>query len=238
MQYMGSKNRIAKEIFPIMDSAARERGASVWIEPFVGGANMLDKVPDTYRRIGIDYSPHVIKALIAVRDFVDLLPEEVSEQYYREIRDYEPDPIRSWVRFVCSFGAKFNAGYARNKAGQNYAKAGVSNAKKQSPNIQGTELINASYEYCSSFKNCIIYCDPPYEGTSSYKTGAFDHIKFWDWCRRMAVHNLVFVSEYNAPEDFICVWAGEIKTNFASQRTEATHKAVERLFTHKMQKYL
>lgn len=28
----------------------------------------------------------------------------------------------------------------------------------------------------------------------------------------------------------ICVWEGEVKTNFASQRDEATHKAVEKLF--------
>ena len=33
-----------------------------------------------------------------------------------------------------------------------------------------------------------------------------------------------------APDDFICVWEGEVKTNFASQRDEATHKAVEKLF--------
>ncbi len=65
---------------------------------------------------------------------------------------------------------------------------------------------------------------------TSYKTGAFDHPKFWDWCRKMSENNLVFVSEYKAPDDFICVWEGEIKTNFASQRDEATHKAVEKLF--------
>ena len=35
---------------------------------------------------------------------------------------------------------------------------------------------------------------------------------------------------YYTPDDFICVWEGEVKTNFASQRDEATHKAVEKLF--------
>jgi len=43
----------------------------------------------------------------------------------------------------------------------------------------------------------------------------------------------VFVSEYEAPDDFICVWQGEVKTNFASQRDAATHKAVEKLFRYK-----
>ena len=73
-------------------------------------------------------------------------------------------------------------------------------------------------------------CDPPYQGTTGYKTGAFDHDKFFEWCREQAKKNVVFVSEYNAPDDFECVWQGEIKTNFASNRKAATHKAVEKLF--------
>ena len=105
------------------------------------------------------------------------------------------------------------------------------NAKKQSPNLQGVELIKGSYEEHSYFKNCLIYCDPPYKGTTSYKAGVFDHDKFWDWCRRMAQKNCIFVSEYSAPEDFNCVWEGKIKTNFASQRKKSTHEAVEKLFT-------
>ena len=74
-------------------------------------------------------------------------------------------------------------------------------------------------------------CDPPYQGTTGYKTGAFDHDKFFDWCRKQKENgNVVFVSEYNAPDDFIEVWKGEIKTNFASNRKKATHNAVEKLF--------
>ena len=42
MQYMGSKNRIAKHILPIM--LAERKPDQWWVEPFVGGANMIDKV--------------------------------------------------------------------------------------------------------------------------------------------------------------------------------------------------
>jgi DNA adenine methylase len=49
----------------------------------------------------------------------------------------------------------------------------------------------------------------------------------------MSKKNSVFISEYVAPDDFECVWEGEVKTNFASQRSEATHKAVEKLFKSK-----
>lgn len=234
MKYMGSKRRIAKYILPIMLKEANKKGISTWVEPFVGGANLIDKVPNTFKRIGIDYNPHTIEALIAIRDFVNELPDAVSEDYYKSLKGSEPQPITSLIRFGASFGGKFEDGFARGKNNngttRNYWKETVNNAQKQSPLLQGIDFSKGSYDEYSHFENCLIYCDPPYEGTTSYKTGNFDHTKFWDWCRKMSEKNIVFISEYKAPDDFYCVWEGEIKTNFASQREEATHQAVERLF--------
>ena len=236
MKYMGSKNRIAKYILPIMLKGAKEKGITTWIEPFVGGANMIDKVPNEFKRIGIDFFGHCISALIAIRDFSNSLPVEITEEYYNKIKGTEPSPITSLIRFGASFGGKFENGYARGKSNsgisRNYWSETVRNAQKQSPNIQGIALLNDSYERCTKAKNCVIYCDPPYQGTTSYKTGAFDHDKFWEWCRVMSKDNLVFISEYSAPEDFECIWEGEVKTNFASQRKEATHTATEKLFKY------
>ena len=233
MKYMGSKARIAKHILPIMLKAASKNGITTWVEPFVGGGNMIDKVPASFTRIGIDFNPHTIEALIAIRDLVDKLPDSISEAEYKAIIGSEyASPIVSWLRFVASFGGKFDNGYAREAGSDEttFVGYGKRNAQKQSPNIQGVRLINDSYENQSYFEDCIIYCDPPYAGTTSYKTGSFDHDKFWEWCRKMSEKNLVFISEYRAPDDFICVWEGEVKTNFASQRQNATHSAVERLF--------
>lgn len=233
MVYMGSKNRLAKFILPIMLQKVKDKSITNWIEPFVGGGNIIDKIPKELKRVGIDYSAHAIESLIAVRDLVDKLPAEVTVEYYKSLKDTPPNPITSWVRFVCSFGGKFENGYARNKKDQNYALCGVRNAQKQSPNLQGVRFINDSYEVCSKAVNCLIYCDPPYQSTTSYKTGTFDHDKFWQWCREMSVKNSVYISEYNAPKDFECVWKGEQKTNFASTRKGATHVAIEKLFKYK-----
>ena len=234
MKYMGSKNRIAKIVLPIMIKEANEKGISTWVEPFVGGGNMIDKVPNNFQRIGIDYNAHTIEALIAIRDLVYELPTEVSEDYYKSLKGTEPTPVTSLIRFGASFGGKFEGGFARGKTNKgesrNYCEETVRNAKKQSQNLQGVKFINGSYDEYLEFENCLIYCDPPYEGTTSYKTGVFNHPKFWDWCRKMSKKNLVFICEYKAPDDFICVWEGEVKTNFASQRNKATHKAVEKLF--------
>ena len=202
-----------------------------WVEPFVGGANMIDKVPSSYERIGYDLNDHCIHALIDIRDNVEGLPDSVSEDYYRSLFGLKPAPINSWIRFMLSFGGKLDNGYAREKGSDEttFCGYGKRNALKQSPKIQNVQFICDSYENLD-FRNCLIYCDPPYQGTSGYKTGAFDHEKFFEWCRQQAKNNIVFVSEYNAPDDFECVWQGEIKTNFASQRKSAAHNAVEKLF--------
>lgn len=231
MKYMGSKNRIAKHLLPIMLAECEKHNIEKWVEPFVGGANMIDKVPDSFERIGYDLNNHVIHALIDIRDNVDVLPDSVSESDYRALFGLKPAPINSWIRFMLSFGGKLDNGYAREKGSDEttFCGYGKRNALKQSPKIQNVQFICDSYENLS-FENTLIYCDPPYAGTSGYKTGAFDHDKFFDWCREQAKNNIVFVSEYNAPDDFECVWQGEIKTNFASQRKTATHNAIEKLF--------
>lgn len=233
MKYMGSKNRIAKHLLPIMLAEAEKHGITKWVEPFVGGANMIDKVPDSFERIGYDLNPHTIAALIGIRDQVDTFPDEISEQYYNSVKGHSPNSFTSLVRFGASFGGKFENGYARGRSAdntsRNYWAETKRNAIKQSQKIQTVQFICDSYENLD-LDDCLIYCDPPYQGTTGYKTGTFNHDKFFDWCREQTKRNIVFVSEYNAPDDFIEVWQGEIKTNFASSRKTATHNAIEKLF--------
>ena len=232
MKYMGSKNRIAKHILPIMLKEMQDKGYTTWVEPFVGGGNMIDKVPNEYKRIGIDLNGHVIQALTDIRDKPELLPEKFSFDERKYWREQPPTEFMSWACIVTSFGADLLGGYAREKGSDDatFCGYGKRNALKQSSKLQSVFLFNAQYDYFE-FENSLIYCDPPYQKTSGYKTGEFNHGEFFEWCRKMkAKGNSVFVSEYNAPDDFELVWQGEIKTNFSSQRKEATHKAVEKLF--------
>lgn len=232
MKYMGSKNRIAKHILPIMLAEAEKNNITTWVEPFVGGANMIDKVTESYTRIGYDLNGHVIQALLDIRDKVQELPEIFTCDDRKYWKLQQPTTLKSWACIVTSFGADLNGGYSREAGSDDttFCGYGKRNALKQSPKIQSVEFICSSYKDVK-VENALIYCDPPYQGTTGYKTGAFQHEEFFQWCRDMkAKGNIVFVSEYNAPDDFEVVWQGEIKTNFSSQRKEATHKAVEKLF--------
>lgn len=124
MIYMGSKNRIAKYILPIMLAEAKKNKITTWVESMVGGGNVIDKVPASFKRIGFDLNPHVIIALKDIRDNPNDLPESVTEEYYNSIKKTPPNHITSWVRFVCSFGSKFEDSYAKNKKSDIFTYAG------------------------------------------------------------------------------------------------------------------
>ena len=54
-------------------------------------------------------------------------------------------------------------------------------------------------------------------------------IAVWNWCREKAKQgHTIFVSEYNAPVDFECVWMQEVSSNLTNK--DKGKKAVEKLF--------
>lgn len=74
----------------------------------------------------------------------------------------------------------------------------------------------------------VVYCDPPYAGTGGYGR-EFDNEAFWQWCRTRDFP--VYVSEYQAPEDFISIWCKEKRRLFNDRGLSSN--SVEHLFLHK-----
>ena len=240
MKYMGSKNRIAKHLLPIM-LASRTEGMN-WVEPFVGGANMIDKVDG--ERIGADFNEYLI-------DFFNELkkgwtpPKHVTKEEYYAIKENKEDDTKMtlWAGICCSYGGKWFGGYAddypesrRLKNGNlpNYQKESRNSVLKQSENLKGVKFVHSSYQDLEIPLNSLIYCDPPYEGTTKYKDG-FKHAEFWEWCRTKSKEgHKVFISEYNAPADFECV--KEVSTN--TQLSKGNIKKTEKLFIYNPNKAL
>lgn len=75
----------------------------------------------------------------------------------------------------------------------------------------------------------VVYCDPPYAGVKGYDERNFDNVFFWEW-----VHTRdypVYVSEYNAPDDFTSIWQKGIAKKGAGGKS-AHKKAIEHVFVH------
>lgn len=232
MKYMGSKNRIAKYILPII---LKDRQPNqYYVETFCGGCNTIDKVDGL--RIANDSHFYLIEMFKALQDGW-VPPTYVSEHEYKTIKNV-PEAYQPWlvgfVGFGCSYSGKWWGGFARNVSKdaptRNYCNESKRNLLKQTPNIKGIEFHNKSYIDLEIPVNSIIYCDPPYKGVTGYKD-KFDHEVFWEWCRKMSKSgHKVFISEYNAPEDFKCVWSKEICSSLT--KDTGSKKGIEKLFIY------
>ena len=140
MKYMGSKARIAKHILPII---LKNRKPEQWyVEPFVGGANMIDKVDGN--RMGNDINKYLIALLQHLSN--GFIPEEISREKYNSIREFKsnfPDWLVGYAGVCCSYSGKWFGGFAgevNTKGGvSNYQKEAIANIEKQSKNLKHIE---------------------------------------------------------------------------------------------------
>ena len=89
MKYMGSKSRIAKHIVPIIQKYIDNNNIQYYIEPFVGGANVIDKIK-CKTKIGTDKNRYLIALLNRAKDDLPLY-EKVSKELYDKARTaYNP----------------------------------------------------------------------------------------------------------------------------------------------------
>jgi DNA adenine methylase len=98
------------------------------------------------------------------------------------------------------------------------------------PIFMNTKIHLKSYDKLKP-KTSLIYCDPPYENTTGYGKNIFDNTKFWKIMREWSKNNIVFISEYNAPSDFICVSEQEKYSTLSGNSTRSIR--VEKLFIYK-----
>ena len=236
MKYVGSKNRISKYIAPILQDYIDENNIKTYYEPMVGGGNMIDKI-HCETRIGNDIHPQLI-AMFEELQRGWQPPSHISEEEYNRVRENKeiyPDYYVGYVGFNSTFGAKYFGGYARGFKADGVTPRDISNEAyrnlmKQVPQVMDVKFLCSDYldnEYCK-LENALIYVDPPYQNTTKYATDDFNYEKFWDWCREMSKHNKVFVSEYNAPNDFECIWSKKVTTSLKVHKHE---DRVEKLFT-------
>lgn len=233
MKYMGSKARFAKELLPII--LAGRKKDQWYVEPFVGGANMIDKVDGN--RIGNDSNEYLIAFLSALAD--GYIPPIITREEYSRIQknkgDY-PKEIVGWAGFGCSYSGKWFGGFAGEvktliNTTRNYQQEAQKNALKQAPFLKGIIFKSGSYLDLELPKDAIVYCDPPYAETTKYKDD-FDHNRFWEWCDEVAKTHTIFVSEYTAPDNWKCVWEKEVGSSLsANGKSGGRKQSVERLFT-------
>lgn len=235
MRYMGGKGRIAKRLAEVMLELSDKRG--VYVEPFLGGGAVAEQMVGHFETAHLsDAHPDLILMWEAVANQGWEPPTEVSEDHYKALRHAAPSPERGFVGMGGSFGGKWFGGYARggfqsNGQPRNHQAESARAVKRIAKRIEGSNVYVADFTQLPSVPEApVIYCDPPYAGTTTYSTAPFDHEHFWakatEWSDAGA-H--VFVSEYEAPEGWVSVWEQPLKVQ-ANRGDSDRHTALERLF--------
>ena len=247
MRYQGSKRRITKNIVPIIQNFL-DKEHYIYFEPFSGGCNVLKHIIAN-KKIGADYNEYAISIWQELKNGTLIIPENITKEQYLDVKQSYLNKDNKYSKgtigmtgFLASYGGRLWNGYANfnPKRNENHVKEALNGLRKDWEYFkckENTTFIHSDYSKLNIPENSsLIYCDPPYQGTLSYKESGegFDSNKFWDWCREQEnKNNIVLISEYNAPEDFVCIWQKEIPCGMNSEEGKIQSKRVEKLFIHK-----
>lgn len=247
MKYMGSKSRIAKHIVPILQKFIDDNNIHKYVEPFVGGANIIDKIKCD-ERYGFDKNRYLIALLNHVKNDGQLY-DVVSKQLYNDARNCfrnGGNEFCDWelgnIGFLASYNGRFfdggyaKSGYEKGKI-RNYYEESKKNIIKQSKKLNGISFQCCDYKECIELpfdNNMLIYCDPPYSETKQYKNSFyFDYKEFWETVRKWSKYNIVIISELKAPSDFECIWKQEVSRSI---KAKDKRKVTEKLFMYRGEK--
>lgn len=242
MVYQGSKNKLAKYLKPIIEEFLQNK--KIYIEPFVGGANLIDKI-EWAEKIGADNN----KYLIALHKRAQQMPLPTDKVHTREAYNHMRDiynkglsglGVEDWeigyYGFLMSYNGRFfDGGYGVfDKSGRNLFLSRLNNLNKQreSLNYQNIKFIHCDFMSCI-VEDAVIYLDPPYQNVKQYGK-AFDHSRLWDYVRQMGQpgkNNIILLSELTNPNEneWVEIWNQEYSYSLRD-RNNKNKKVIEKLF--------
>lgn len=209
MRYLGGKVRIAQWVREVV--AAHRGNCNLYLEPFVGGGGSFAKVaPDFPLRACGDAHLDLILMWQALADGWTP-PESVTPEDYERLRNAPPSAFRGLVGFGASFGGNWFGSYVgkswdkyNNRYTFDYYETARRAVMRDAAAFAGAVIEHGPYAQWRPGPGTLVYCDPPYAGTTGYTTGAFDHNAFWSttaqWVDNGAV---VLVSEESAPSGWV-----------------------------------
>jgi len=233
MQYLGAKKTIAAELANVLENL-RPATDAMFVDLFCGSAAVAAAMSG--QRILNDACPALINMYRAYQAGTWRPPSELSEADYKTIRhamDIE-NPLTAFAAFGCSYGGKWFGGYARDKnpeTRRNFAGTAGRSLKKIMDRLDSVLFTCHDYRLfpldvfstTNPPPNILIYCDPPYKGTTTYGgMPKFDTEAFWTCMRAWrAAGCIIAVSEYEAPPDWREVWTRPVrKSRFAGNKVE------------------
>ena len=234
MSYLGGKANSAAHILEVLNDPLFD--GLDYVEPFLGYAHVMRRVVNKRTYAGSDANPLLMTLLRAVQKG-RTMPHITPDEYERLKRQSGVNLRRAVAAFTYSFNGKEWGGYTAKYRG--CASTGTryppEERKRYYQKLHENEAFRAAKLTLQSYtrltpKKKLIYCDPPYQESTAYGTGEFDHERFWATMRRWSRDNVVFISEYRAPPDFEEVASQRKSMSFRG--ADLKEARIERLFMH------
>lgn len=240
MRYIGSKASIASQILSFIHGYIFTNNIETYIEPFVGGANIIDKVQAT-NKLAYDNN----KYLIALWNYIKSggeIPSTITREQYADCRVHfkaKDNKYPDWYIGAVGFLSGLNGRFFDN----NYQGQALCDEKLLDYYTQSRDDMLGQLKYirdvqfeCKDYREiephgALVYCDPPYSKKQGIdaKTKLFDYKTFWEVMRKWSNDNIVLISEEKAPEDFDVIWEQEIPVQIDCN---TNIKATEKLFIY------
>jgi len=231
MRYFGGKTRTCKEISVFLESIRKPN--QIFLSPFVGGGwiESLMKEP----KICSDKHRYLIAMYKELQNGW-MPPKQLSKEEYEYIKNHKDEKsyLTGFVGFGCSFAGKWFGGYAKDNSKRNYCLNAYRSILQKMKGFKTTQFECNDYRNLKP-QNTLIYCDPPYCGTTQYDkqiVGNFDHQEFWNIMKKWSKNNTVIISEYTAPSDFQCVWSKNVKLDIRDKNNSKMPR-IEKMFAVK-----
>lgn len=224
--YHGGKSRHGKCIAEIINKIYDKYTGNIqgYIVPFCGMCgvyrHITDLLPKSFKYIASDNHKSLILMWKELQDGWKP-PKDCSIAKYNKLKkDHNPSAERGYIGFTFGFAGQFFCGSHVRTYGNKHADNSEKISNIAIQQLDSVKFYNRDYTFYDTdkFKNYIFYCDPPYSNklTCRYygddnKLQSFDSEKFWNWCRKMSKYNIVIISEYNAPSDFIPIYEFDSK---------------------------
>ena len=234
--YHGGKQKIGKKIAENIQKKINTIPKG-YCEPFCGMLGVFHHIIDIYGDSIIYKAGDANKSVIEMWNAVIqgwIPPISTTREEYDRLRyDGKNTAQKGFIGHQYSFGGQYFHGMAVQKTSYPKASQKVVDIGKKIQNVD-IDFTYGDYTQFSDLENYIIYCDPPYSKCSEYyddnrKRIFFNSTEFWNWCRKMSKKNIVFISEYNAPNDFINIFS----INHCSNTKGKKNQKKENLFVHK-----
>ncbi len=231
MAYLGGKAKGAEHILSVLNHPTFD--GIEYIEPFCGYGHILRRVTNKKSYTAADNNPLLITLIKHIQKTKGEHPTITPKEYQILRENPKSNPLKAaYAAFCYSYNGNYFGGFVEKYKGRNYPaeRKRYYDQLHENPTFHKTHFHNTDYTKFKQSSNKLIYCDPPYAGTTEYHS-TFDNAAFWEDVRKMSKDNYVFVSEYTAPDDFVCLTQKEKRNSVAGRG--ATRKRMEKLFVHK-----